>query len=112
MSSPEELAAAFAALDEDDSGRIDVQALKKAVLQSAHDDDDLRYHSSDALTEAQLDNVMRDFTGRRAFGKSMMSGNSAASRGDVFRWKDFVGSLSGNSKDGRKEGREGVAAAA
>ncbi|KAI9719345.1 MAG: hypothetical protein M1828_006246 [Chrysothrix sp. TS-e1954] len=111
MSTPDELGAAFAALDDDDSGQIDVQALKRAILQ-CDSDDDLRYSDSGSITEAQLDSVMREFTGRRAFGKGMMGGNAANGRGEVFRWKEFTGSVSGSGKEGRKGGREEAVATA
>jgi len=50
------------------------------------------------LTETEVDRVMTGFTGRRAFGK----GNSGK-RGEVFRYEDFVGAVSGGGSTGDKE---------
>jgi hypothetical protein len=47
------------------------------------------------LTEKEVDRVMGGFTGRRAFGKG-----SSGRRGEVFRYEDFVGAVSGGGSMG------------
>lgn len=111
MSTPDELSAAFAALDDDDSGQIDVQSLRRAILQGEMDED-MPYSGTGSMTEAQLDSVIRDFVGRRAFGRSAMGGNAGSGRGDVFRWKEFVGAVSGSGKDERRGRNDDAAVAA
>jgi hypothetical protein len=41
-----------------------------------------------AMSGAEIDMVMRDFTGRRAFSKA-----GAGGRGDVFKYREWVASL-------------------
>lgn len=92
MSAPAELAAAFSAFDADDSGQIDVAELREALLVS-HD-------GGAAMTPAQVDAVLGEFSGKRAFAKG-----AVGNRGDVFRWRDFV-----NATGGGPEKREDVKA--
>lgn len=96
LSQPDELAAAFSAFDVDDSGQIDLAELKDALLTTApdHGGEDLR------MTEAEVDSVMATFSSRRAFGGKGVFGNAGGkSRGDVFRYRDFMASITGGAGD-------------
>ena len=90
MSHPEELQAAFSAFDIDDSGQIDVAELHKAVSTTAPEpgEDDLR------IGGRELDGILGEFTARRAFGSKSV-GRDARTKGDVFRYKDFMQVLLG-----------------
>ncbi|OAX81159.1 hypothetical protein ACJ72_04499 [Emergomyces africanus] len=92
LSSAQELLNAFAAFDEDDSGQIDMDELRDALLHTSPEADE------SPLTEREVDEVVNGFTGRRAFGakgtKSAGFGG-AAKRSEVFRYQEFVGSLTG-----------------
>ncbi|KAL8695002.1 MAG: hypothetical protein Q9218_000474 [Villophora microphyllina] len=93
LSSQQELLNAFAAFDEDDSGQIDVKELKDALLHTSPE------AGGRAMTEREIDEVVNGFTGRRAFGKSMGHG----SRGDVFRYQEFMASIMGGAEPEQKE---------
>lgn len=80
LSPPAELAAAFSAFDADDSGQIDVAELRNALLVTG----------DGGMSPREVDAVLAEFTGRRAFAKGQ-----TGPRGDVFRWRDFVGATSG-----------------
>lgn len=100
LSQPDELSAAFAAFDVDDSGQIDLAELRDAVLHTAPEPgaDDFR------LAERDVDAVMKDFSARRAFGaKGLFHGGGAtaavAGRGDVFKYRDFMATVTGGAAD-------------
>ena len=52
------------------------------------------------LTGSDVDSVVEGFRGRRALAKGMF-GKEPTKRGDVFRYKEFLGSLAGVEKDGQ-----------
>jgi len=97
LSPQQELLNAFSAFDDDDSGQIDVVELRKALLDTPPD------AGERALTERDVDKAMEGFTGRRILGRSAIgiAGvrglNSPAPKrgGEVFRYHDFVGNLTG-----------------
>ena len=93
LSQPEELIAAFSAFDTDDSGQIDVTELRKALLNTAPEpgEEDFR------VSERELDGILSEFTGRRAFGAKGL--NATKGKGDVFRYRDFMSSVSGGGQD-------------
>lgn len=94
--------AAFSAFDVDDSGQIDVMALRKALLDTAPEpgEDGAR------LSEREVDQVVGEFVGRRAFGAKGM--NVAKGKGEVFRYREFMAAVSGGGgTDGSMVG-EGV----
>ncbi|KAL8705783.1 MAG: hypothetical protein Q9201_001129 [Fulgogasparrea decipioides] len=93
LSSQQELLNAFAAFDEDDSGQIDVKELRDALLHTSPE------AGGRAMTEREIDDVVNGFTGRRAFGKGMGHG----SRGDVFRYQEFMASIMGGAETEQKE---------
>ena len=96
ISPPQELLSAFAAFDDDDSGQVDLIELRDALLHTAPE----LGEGGRILTEREVDRVMNGFTGRRAFGKG-----SSGRRGEVFRYEDFVGAVSGggSTSGGDKE---------
>ncbi|KAF2632882.1 EF-hand [Macroventuria anomochaeta] len=85
LSRPNELSAAFEAFDDGDDGQIDLAELKDALLHTAPDAGEHR------LTEREIDMVVEGFSGRRAFGK----GGKGLGRGEVFRYQEFMASLTG-----------------
>ena len=99
LSPPEELVAAFAAFDVDDSGQIDVVELRKALLGTAPEvgEEDWR------MGEAGTDEILAGFCGRRAFGAKGV--NVAKGKGEVFRYREFMGAVAGGVGG---EGAEGV----
>ncbi|KAL8708204.1 MAG: hypothetical protein Q9220_006874 [cf. Caloplaca sp. 1 TL-2023] len=96
LSSQQELQNAFAAFDEDDSGQIDVKELKDALLHTSPE------FGERAMTEREVDEVVNGFTGKRAFGKGIGHG----SRGDVFRYPEFMASIMGGGEREQKEQHE------
>ena len=99
LSQAEELAAAFSAFDVDDSGQIDVAELRKALLDTAPEpgEEPIR------LSEREVDSILGEFSGRRAFGAKGTS--VAKGKGEVFRYRDFMGNISGGGVDaGQVEG--------
>lgn len=88
MSQPDELRAAFEAFDVDDSGQIDVATLRDALLHTAPEpgEDMIR------LSEREVDGILGEFTGRRAFGSKGM--NASKAKGEVFRYRDFMSNIS------------------
>lgn len=96
LSQPAELLAAFEAFDDDDSGQIDLEDLKDALLHTAPEAGERR------LTERDIDSVVHGFSGRRAFGKSTGLGKAGNKKGDVFRYQDFVSGITGGPE--AKEG--------
>jgi Ca2+-binding EF-hand superfamily protein len=89
LSPSSELLSAFSAFDDDDSGQIDVAELRDALLHTAPEPGER------PLTAMELDKVMNDFTGRRAFSKSKTGG--LGKRGEVFKYQDFVNSIVGGN---------------
>lgn len=100
LSPSAELASAFSAFDDDDSGQIDLAELRDALLHTAPEPGER------ALTAAEIDQVMSGFSGKRAFGGKVKGGGAAGfgKRGEVFRYQDFV-----NSIDGGGHGNAGAA---
>ena len=99
LSHPSELNAAFEAFDDGDDGQIDLGELKDALLHTAPE------HGERKLTEREIDMVVDGFSGRRAFGK----GGKGLGRGEVFRYQEFVASVTGG---GTAENGTGTAAPA
>ncbi|KAF2154800.1 EF-hand [Myriangium duriaei CBS 260.36] len=102
LSEKEELMAAFGAFDVDDSGQIDLAELRDAVLRTAPE-----AGSGARLSEREVDGILAEFTGRRAFGAKGVSGKelgNGGGRGEVFKYRDFMASISGAG-----QGADGVA---
>lgn len=105
MSHPDELAAAFGAFDVDDSGQIDLAELRDALLHTAPEPgaENLR------MSEREVDSIMSEFSARRAFGgkgvlgKDLASGPGSKGRGDVFRYRDFMATVTGGGLDNAPE---------
>ena len=100
LSPQQELLNAFSAFDDDDSGQIDIAELKDALLNTAPD------AGERPLTERDVEKVLDGFTGRRVFARNAigiagvkgLGGSHASSgrkNGDVFRYQEFVGNLTG-----------------
>ncbi|TKA74257.1 hypothetical protein B0A49_06465 [Cryomyces minteri] len=106
LSPPTELLAAFAAFDDDDSGQVDLGDLRDALLNTAPEAGTRR------LSEAEVDGVVAGFSVRRAFGAKGMggAGGKGRERGEVFRYREFVGSLGGGVEAGQgtTQGTSGV----
>ena len=90
LSQANELSAAFEAFDDGDDGQIDLAELKDALLHTAPEAGEQR------LTEREIDMVMEGFSARRALSK----GGKSLARGEVFRYQDFMSSLTGAGTDG------------
>ena len=88
-----ELLSALSAFDDDDSGQVDLGELRDALLQTAPEPGER------ALAPAEVDKIVRDFSGRRAFSRHAVAAATApgAKRGDVFRYREFVNSIVGGS---------------
>ncbi|KAI9755568.1 MAG: hypothetical protein M4579_004216 [Chaenotheca gracillima] len=99
LSASDELLSAFAAFDDDDDGAIDVGELRDALLHTASEIPGER-----AMNEAEVERAMRDFVGKRAFGGGRGRGGGGVSKGDVFKYRDFVASVRGGL--GGAEGKE------
>lgn len=93
LSAPEELMAAFSAFDVDDSGQIDVNELKKALLNTAPEVGEEDYR----MSERELDQILGEFSGRRAFGAKGV--NVAKGKGEVFKYRDFMQAVNGGNAD-------------
>ncbi|KAI9663926.1 MAG: hypothetical protein M1821_007417 [Bathelium mastoideum] len=93
LSSQEELLAAFAAFDDDDSGQVDLKELKDAVMHTAPGPGDRN------IDDREFDGIVDGFKGRRAFGKGSAGG---LSRGEVFKYRDFVAGIVGGANDGQQ----------
>lgn len=100
MSSSYELNAAFSAFDDDDSGQIDMEELRDALLHTAPESAD------EALSAAEVESVIAGFRGRRMFTGRQGVGK----KGDVFRYRDFVGSVTGNMGGNSAAGGMGMPA--
>ncbi|KAF2867902.1 hypothetical protein BDV95DRAFT_526974 [Massariosphaeria phaeospora] len=90
LSHPNEMNAAFEAFDDGDDGQIDLAELKDALLHTAPEPGERK------LTEREIDMVVEGFSGRRAFGK----GGKGLGRGEVFRYQEFVASVTGGGNGG------------
>lgn len=102
LSPSAELLSAFSAFDDDDSGQVDWAELRDALLRTAPE------AGQRALTAPEVDGVVSGFTGRRAFNRNMTA-QLGAKRGDVFRYQEFVGSVTGTgaaSGDASHDGAE------
>ena len=82
LSPPNELLAALSAFDDDDSGQLDTDELLDAVINSRPE------NGARNMSEAEVEAVMDGFVGRRAFG------GKGSSKGDVFRYREWVAGLS------------------
>lgn len=103
MSPSAELLSAFSAFDDDDSGQVDLNELRDALLQTAPEPGER------ALTPLEVDKIMVGFSGRRAFSKNSMSGG-LSKRGEVFKYQEFVNSIvggNGSSEPTSQESSEG-----
>jgi Ca2+-binding EF-hand superfamily protein len=89
LSPPDELMAAFSAFDVDDSGQIDVAELRNALLNTAPEPGEEDYR----LSERVIDSILGEFSGRRAFGAKGV--NVAKGKGEVFRYREFMGAITG-----------------
>lgn len=108
LSSSQELLNALAAFDDDDSGQIDVQELREALLHTSPEAGDK------PLTEREVNEVMAGFTGRRMFGGKYLRNNGISGggkRGEVFRYQEFVGTVVGGAASGAANGPQGIDAA-
>ena len=79
--------AAFEAWDVDDSGQIDLAELRQALMRTAEDD---------GLSEREIEGILGDFGGRRAFG-AKGRGLEGKGRGEVFRYREFMAGVMGGS---------------
>jgi Ca2+-binding EF-hand superfamily protein len=95
LSQPSELLSAFAAFDEDDSGQIDVEDLRDALLHTAPEPGS----GSRSMSARDVEQALEGFTGRRAFSKQQ----GLAKKGEVFRYQEFVGNVSGSNANGGVE---------
>ena len=101
LSPQQELLNAFAAFDDDDSGQVDIVELKDALLNTAQGPGER------PLTGRDVERALDGFTGRRVFARNAVgiagvkglgsgAGNvTARKNGDVFRYQEFVGNLTG-----------------
>ncbi|KAA8643559.1 putative calmodulin [Aspergillus tanneri] len=89
LSSRQELMNGLAAFDEDDSGQIDVEELRDALLHTVPEE------GESPLTEREINDVLSGFTGRRVFGGKKTGGGQ---RGEVFRYSDFVDAIVGGTE--------------
>lgn len=107
LSPSSELLSAFAAFDDDDSGQIDVHELRDALLHTSQ----MEFNSGTGgdhhrapMSVDEVETVLAGFSGRRAFGGGKGLSGPAKGRGDVFRYRDFVGSVTGGGNEGAKGG--------
>lgn len=97
ISPQQELLNAFSAFDDDDSGQVDVAELRRALLTTPPEPGER------ALSERDIDEALKGFTGRRILAKSgvgmsslrNMGAPAGKKNGDVFRYHEFVSNLSG-----------------
>ncbi|KAF2673984.1 hypothetical protein BT63DRAFT_410924 [Microthyrium microscopicum] len=88
LSRQDELMGAFGAFDDDDSGQIDVNELRDALLTTLPE-------SGSPMTEEEVDEVLREFVGRRVLKKGQGSSGLGGKK-EVFRYGDFSASIWGN----------------
>lgn len=91
LSEGPELLSAFSAFDDDDSGQVDLAELRRALLDTPPEE-------GRAPSSAEVDRILGDFSGRRAFSKTSHGG--APRRGEVFKYHDFVNSVTGGGGGG------------
>lgn len=97
ISPQQELLNAFSAFDDDDSGQVDVAELRRALLTTAPEPGER------PLSERDIDEALKGFTGRRILAKSgvgmsslrNMGAPAGKKNGDVFKYHEFVSNLSG-----------------
>lgn len=97
ISPHQELLNAFSAFDDDDSGQVDVAELRRALLTTPPEPGER------ALSERDIDEALKGFTGRRILAKSgvgisslrNMGAPAGKKNGDVFKYHEFVSNLSG-----------------
>ncbi|KAL4780198.1 hypothetical protein BJX76DRAFT_338834 [Aspergillus varians] len=95
LSSRQELTNALAAFDEDDSGQVDVEELRDALLNTVPDDGER------PLTEREVNEIFNGFTGRRAFGGKVGKAQGGGKRGEVMRYQEFVNTIMGGTETGQ-----------
>ncbi|PYH50011.1 putative calmodulin [Aspergillus saccharolyticus JOP 1030-1] len=100
LSTQQELLNALAAFDEDDSGQIDVEELRDALMHTVPEDGD------QSLTDREIREVLNGFTGRRAFGGKGARGPGGGKRGEVFRYQEFVSGLVGGTETNQSTRRD------
>lgn len=83
LSRSEELREAFSAFDVDDSGQVDVEELREALLCAP-------LEGQKRMSEREVERVMEEFVSRRTFAKG-----ATGARGDVFRYNDFMAEVAG-----------------
>lgn len=106
LSPSSELLSAFAAFDDDDSGQIDVHELRDALRHTGP----MEFNGGTApapLSVDEIETVLAGFSGRRAFGGGKGLSGPAKARGDVFRYREFVGSVTGGGGGGVGDGAKG-----
>jgi hypothetical protein len=96
---------AFAAFDDDDRGQIDLAELRDALLNTAPE------LGERPLTEREVNSVVQGFTGRRAFRRGIGAGAMGSKRGEVFKYQEFVGSVTGGAAQGGLGGSTGAESA-
>lgn len=74
----------------DDSGQVDVDELREALLHTN------RQSGDDNLKESEINAVMAEFSSRRVLARRM--GKEAGNRGEIFRYHDFVAGITGPTK--------------
>ncbi|KAF1815551.1 hypothetical protein P152DRAFT_390678, partial [Eremomyces bilateralis CBS 781.70] len=93
-----ELKEALAAFDEDDSGQVDVRELREALLTTAPEEGER------ALGEREVEKVLGEFSGRRAFSRNKGFGKvGVAGKGEVFKYHEFVNAVCGGGSGGVEE---------
>ena len=104
LSEADELQAAFEAFDVDDSGQVDIAVLRDALLHTAPQpgEDMVR------LSEREVDGILGEFAGRRAFGSKGV--NAGKTKGEVFRYRDFMANVSAGGGATMSEGETAMAA--
>ncbi|KAK8191394.1 hypothetical protein IWZ00DRAFT_544605 [Phyllosticta capitalensis] len=90
MSREQELLAAFEAFDDGDDGQIDVAELTEALASVTG----LEGGEAERLSAREVERVVEGFRGRRALAKG---GKGGLVRGEVFRYREFVGSICGGA---------------
>ena len=110
LSPQQELLNAFSAFDDDDSGQVDVAELTDALLHTAPNAGDR------PLTKQDIEAVLGHgggFSGRRVFARNTvgMAGvkgingvRPGVKNGDVFRYQEFDGNLTGGNSQSGHEG--------
>jgi hypothetical protein len=85
----------------DDSGQIDVDELRDALMHTNASS------GGKSLSGRELDSVFEEFSSRRTFGKGL-GGKEAGRRGEVFRYAEFMDSMTGGSKAAGANGIPGA----